>query len=586
MRTLVRLAAAVVLAVLATSIPAPPTAAQSVLEQLVSPGPLSAAHVREESRCASCHQAFNRQSQSRLCLDCHRPIAADVAARTGFHGRAAAVAGAECRTCHTEHRGRAARIVNLNTARFDHNVTDFALRGGHLGVACASCHAPGGKYRAAPATCAACHRADDAHRGALGANCAQCHVETAWRTVRFNHATTRFPLAGAHAAAACASCHADKRFRGTSTACATCHAAKDVHRGAMGPACGSCHGTTAWTPARFDHAGTGFPLVGAHVRVTCAACHPGGRYQQARPACASCHAADDPHRGRYGASCADCHTSRDWRVARFDHGRTGFALAGAHSALTCRQCHGPSPARETAPTTTCFGCHATDDKHRGANGTACEQCHGMTSWTAVTFNHDTTRFALRGAHGRVACAQCHIRPANEAKPEMACASCHAARDAHAGQLGQDCGACHGVDGWKLGVRFDHATTQFPLIGRHIGLACAACHASPRFEDAATTCAECHHENDPHRGAYPGDCASCHTAAGWAAWAFDHSTTSFPLSGGHAGVECVSCHTPGRRLEVRNCATCHSDDDPHRGAFGPDCRQCHSTSSFEFRGAAN
>ena len=85
-----------------------PSEAQTVIERLVSPGDLSAAHSRSDIRCASCHQSFNRQAQSRQCLTCHRPVAADIAAHTGFHGRSPGVANAECRSCHAEHHGRGA----------------------------------------------------------------------------------------------------------------------------------------------------------------------------------------------------------------------------------------------------------------------------------------------------------------------------------------------------------------------------------------------------------------------------------------------------------------------------------------------
>ena len=56
--------------------------------------------------------------------------------------------------------------------------------------------------------------------------------------------------------------------------------------------CESCHSTSAWRPANFDHAKTRFPLTGAHTRVDCASCHAGGRYAGTPTACSSCHQAD------------------------------------------------------------------------------------------------------------------------------------------------------------------------------------------------------------------------------------------------------------------------------------------------------
>ena len=99
---------------------APSAHAQTVIEKLVSPGALSSAHAKFETNCKSCHQAFDKTSQNRMCNDCHKPVAADVAQHKGFHGRNPKVAGVECRTCHTEHKGRNARIVVFDPKSFNH----------------------------------------------------------------------------------------------------------------------------------------------------------------------------------------------------------------------------------------------------------------------------------------------------------------------------------------------------------------------------------------------------------------------------------------------------------------------------------
>lgn len=571
---------AVVVAVLGVGLTSQ-AAAQTVIEKLVSPGALSAPHARLESNCQACHQAFDKKAQGQRCLDCHKPVAADLAAHTGFHGRSREVSGAECRTCHTDHKGRAARIVRLDPKTFNHAATDYPLRGAHLRVACVTCHAPGARFRQAPTACAGCHAKTDPHRGALGQACADCHTESGWKEVRFDHARTDFPLLGAHARATCASCHADKTFKGASTACASCHAKQDVHKGSLGPACVSCHSPAGWTPARFDHARTGFALVGAHARAQCDDCHAKGRYQDAKPTCISCHRKDDVHAGKYGVGCADCHGSRDWKVARFDHGRTGFALTGSHARLGCESCHAPSPARSKAPATACVGCHAKDDVHKGRNGQDCAQCHATTDWKKSSFDHDRqTRFPLRGGHAKAACVACHVQPPGLVKLALTCDSCHQKDDPHAGQLGRDCATCHSDTSWKQPVRFDHGLAAFPLIGKHAAVACAGCHQSRRYKDASTACADCHKAVDPHRGAYRLDCAGCHNPGDWRKVTFDHGKTRFALDGRHAALECASCHRPGKARASKSCASCHQSDDVHNGAFGPACDQCHTTTSFQ------
>lgn len=165
--------------------------------------------------------------------------------------------------------------------------------------------------------CRTCHR--DPHGGQLARadGCAGCHGLESFRKVRFDHARdARFPLAGKHARAACASCHRPDgagvvRYRPLPLACAGCHA--DVHAGQLarpgqGTDCGRCHGAEAWKPAeRFVHAQpfTPFVLDGKHRQIACEKCHPAvqvdgaavRRYRPLPATCQGCHA--DFHRGAF-----------------------------------------------------------------------------------------------------------------------------------------------------------------------------------------------------------------------------------------------------------------------------------------------
>ena len=100
-------------------------------ETLLMPGKLSSAHAKYEEDCSQCHNRANRSQQRQLCLDCHKPIAEDIAGKRGFHGNAPGMANAQCSACHSEHLGRDADIVRLSRAAFDHQLTDFPLKGAH-----------------------------------------------------------------------------------------------------------------------------------------------------------------------------------------------------------------------------------------------------------------------------------------------------------------------------------------------------------------------------------------------------------------------------------------------------------------------
>jgi len=214
------------------------------LESAIMPGEVARAHIKEESDCKHCHVRFDRAAQPGLCLDCHKKVAADVRAKTGYHGR---LEPRECRACHTEHKGRAANIVKLDEQTFDHAKTDFALRGKHRDAKCAECHRPKAKHRDAPSTCVNCHRKDDKHKDTLGPKCESCHDESNWQEARFDHAKTHFPLLLRHAKVKCVDCHADaQHLANTARECVSCHRKDDKHKGTLNPKCEHCHNEGRW----------------------------------------------------------------------------------------------------------------------------------------------------------------------------------------------------------------------------------------------------------------------------------------------------------------------------------------------------
>jgi len=493
-------------------------AAQSI-ERLIMPGPVISGHADIENVCKNCHKPFEQTRQRTLCLDCHKDVAADVRAGRGFHGRIRDIRTVECKSCHTEHKGREADIVLLDEDTFDHRMTDFVLRGAHTTVPCASCHKPKQKRRKAPSRCVDCHRGDSPHKGRLGDACTGCHNARAWSEVRFDHtARTPFALTGAHRAVACRACHVNEQYKTTPARCGDCHRANDVHQGRFGAECQSCHSSVAWKTARFDHdRRTRFALTGRHRAVKCETCHTDTLARQKnRTNCVACHRNDDVHRGRNGSDCASCHGTEGWKRTRFAHDRdTRFPLRGRHARLTCESCHKGNVHKQKLQTA-CIACHKTDDVHKGAQGTQCQRCH------------------------------------NE-------------------------------QGWAQRIRFDHDLTRFPLIGQHAVVPCEECHASQSFKGTASDCLACHRKDDAHKGRLGSACAACHNPNGWALWRFDHDRrTSFALDGKHQGLKCEACHTTpaAKTLRLsRVCGDCHRRDDPHRGAFGRACGTCHTTRSF-------
>lgn len=586
MGTLIRAHLAALLAALVFAA----TARADAVEGVLMPGKVIAGHAKLESECQNCHVRFNKAAQDRLCLDCHKEVARDVAQRQGHHGR---LKPQPCRSCHTDHKGREAKIVHLDEKNFDHAQTDFALRGAHGKLPCADCHKAKARHREAPSACSACHRKDDVHKGGLGAKCADCHGEANWKETRFDHGRTKFALKGQHAEAKCKECHADNRFKETPQACVSCHRKDDNakgHKGRYGEKCETCHGEQDWKTLHFSHdRDTKHLLRGKHQSAKCDSCHTGVLYRdRLATGCNACHRKDDMakgHKGELGTACADCHTERGWKETRFDHGKTAFPLRGRHADAECKSCHRDARYKETPKA--CVGCHRGDDNekgHKGRYGEKCETCHGEKDWKTLHFSHDRdTRYPLRDKHRQVKCVACHTGVLYRDKTPGDCLSCHRKDDKHKGQQGAKCEQCHSERSWTA-TSFDHARSRFPLVGRHLKVECKQCHQGLTFKDARSECVACHEKEDVHKRRLGPQCETCHNARDWRIWDFDHDKRSrYRLDGAHRMLACTACHRNPVEKKISlplSCVGCHEQDDMHEGGFGKRCERCHVTSSFK------
>lgn len=390
-------------------------------------------------------------------------------------------------------------------------------------------------------------------------NCVDCHTQTAWRPlrepIRFDHARdTGYELDGRHAEALCSSCHLGANFAEPRLAgddCAACHV--DVHQGNLSTQCTYCHTTESFqdVPGVNVHLATSFPLTGAHLQVTCSACHiddVGGRVTTLDAECVSCHRADyenastiDHVESGFSTECADCHNTIAFGAGvQFDHDAVsnGFTLVGSHRAIPCASCHllpGFEPLFPGAiDEMDCVSCHQPDyDREHGGSGfpTTCADCHSVDTWDDASFDHDVVSggFALLGAHQRIPCESCHLQPGYEpvypgVTGDGDCVGCHQSdydRE-HAGSgFPTTCAECHSVDTWG-DATFEQHDQVFPInSGAHAGrwASCADCHTVPD-DFSSFSCLTCHEHSqaqmdDKHLGEVSGymyessACLSCH-----------------------------------------------------------------------------
>jgi len=473
------------------------------------------------------------------------------------------------------------------------------------------------------------------------------------------------PLSQAHQSLSgtsqCASCH---QF-GSSTPtfkCLDCHrevaqrlSAHDGYHARLelknrnGKDCVRCHlehngadfPLVHWEPSlkQFDHRQTGYPLEGKHAGLSCEQCHTPQKMVPADRAlvkygdpkksffglaaeCQTCHT--DPHKGQLGSNCTQCHTVFDWKSARqFDHAKTRYPLTGAHVQVACERCHRPDhPGGEARYKDMrfdrCTSCHL--DPHHGAFQQRCEECHTTANWKRIlpsfSFDHSKTRYPLTGQHVQVSCVACHVNgDFRKQLPFANCADCHTP-DPHNGQFAGrphkgECAECHGVEGWKpslFGVR-EHATSEYPLEGKHARVECDKCHIpagkNTIYKLKFAACVDCHkdaHDGQFARAPYKDHCESCHGVQDFHRTTFTiamHNKTQFALSGAHAAVSCADCHKVGLggrtdrvlpfHFADQACASCHSD--PHNGEFlnrmaqkradgtALGCQACHTTKSW-------
>ena len=563
------------------------------IESIMAPGKLMQDHAKVEDDCKQCHVRLDRKAQDRLCMDCHKPVGADVRGKTGLHGHLEPPV--VCKSCHSEHKGRDFKSTDFDKKKFDHNAkTDYALHGKHEKVACEKCHVAGKKYRDAALDCNSCHKKDDKHKGALGAKCADCHSESDWKDAKFDHDSTKFSLTGKHVDAKCTDCHKDNVYKDTPKNCYACHRKNDEqkgHKGLYGEKCESCHSTRAWKPSTFNHdTDTKYVLRGKHASTACKECHSGNLYQvKQKQECYACHKKDDRHKETLGTHCADCHTEKNWKeVAKFDHEKTKFPLLGKHAKVECRECHKSQMFKQASKD--CYACHSKDDKHQETLGRDCAVCHAEQDWKNTTdrFQHGRTRFPLRNAHASAAieCNACHQDLRSFRNTPLQCIGCHKKDDEHGEQLGDQCDTCHNDKTW-IGTRFNHGKSRFPLTGQHLLTACKDCHSTSRYKDAARDCYSCHKNKDKHKQVFGVRCESCHNTRAWTTWSFDHDTrTKYRLEAAHAKAACGSCHkqvaTAGKDAAPLGsaCVACHRASDVHNGGFGPRCEQCHQVESWK------
>ena len=614
--------------------------------------PLLGAHAA--AQCDDCHKSAAVGQYLGLSTACNSCHLADFQ-KTTNPNHVSAQFPQTCDTCHT--------FDSWLGAKFDHSTTGFPLTNGHANVACASCHINGNfNLQIAPTDCgnSQCHlttwqqTTNPKHSAAPTlfpiATCSSCHTTVSWQTANFDHSTTGFPLTSAHQLApagkvnTCADCHINNNYNlqiaPTDCGNSQCHLTtwqqtnNPAHSAAGTPFaasnCSNCHNPTLWTNVVFNHAATGWPLLGSHQLSpagkvnACTDCHTNNNYTftSANTDCYGCHQAAWTSTPSFGGAvpnhitagfptslCSQCHDTIVWTDSTFNHANTGFPLTNSHQIAPagkvtgCDQCHKGNYSSLAIQPTDCGNsqCHLTtwQQTNNPTHSTAgapfavgnCSTCHNTITWTTAVFDHTTTGWPLTGSHqltpaGKVnACTDCHVgNNYNLTSANTDCYGCHQAawnstptfggnvpNHITAGFATSLCSTCHDTLLWTDG-KFDHSTTGFALQGPHM--------LPPRttvtgaIGPMVNACTDCHLGGNYSTGYPTTDCYSCHqtyytNAQTYGSNVPNHVAASYPTT-------CTSCHTTWVTQAWLGAVFNHTYFRiPHNGSS---CSDCHINST--------
>jgi len=148
-----------------------------------APGELSIGHNESPGikNCLACHTE-ELEVDPGQCFKCHTEIAQRISSSRGYHRDKAE----ECAACHGEHQGKDSRLIELDTADFDHEETGFPLIESHKKIKdCRLCHRKDNtisrkmtqSYLLRDSGCTSCHQTP--HPGHQEV-CQSCHTQKNW----------------------------------------------------------------------------------------------------------------------------------------------------------------------------------------------------------------------------------------------------------------------------------------------------------------------------------------------------------------------------------------------------------------------
>ena len=531
----------------------------------------AASHLPTEQDCYFCHTAsaanfmdyssFAHTGITNNCASCHDGSFVSVLpnAKGEPNDNLHNTITADCSICHTTVNGF------LDGAYVDHTSLDI------LNVRCDNCHNGDFTFNTAPAPvikgknfisnhpttssdCIVCHSSDPAadfkdggvdHSSAAvqAQRCDACHNGT--DAIGLADHASHVPIPAITIYDDCDGCHT----AGASFTPATFWVAGQGHDAELQDNCESCHDGNYETEGANGALGKNVGHVATNA--DCSSCHNTSAFAGAvfdhstvvGEPCASCHSvASDGSHIPYstGFDCAACHTTAAFKPAsNYDHSQNP-------SSIRCDTCHDDQTYAASATQKT--------SNHISTNAD-CGTCHfGFDTFAGATFDHS-------GVSASTRCDSCHVEGSatatgkDDAVPThlvttLDCRSCHAASAGtfaggswtHDASAAGNCTNCHDNGGGATEQSSGHIATS---------IQCDECHSTNDWTFSHTSS----NYPGPHRTSYipTNRCDMCHSASfprKNSANTFVFTNSVYPVSGAFPWQ--ASTYAP-------YCAGCHAKD---------------------------
>jgi nitrate/TMAO reductase-like tetraheme cytochrome c subunit len=213
--------------------------------------------------------------------------------------------------------------------------------------------------------------------------------------------------------------------------------------------CKDCHNEFGFQPSIITgeiHNQYKLKLSGSHLAIPCQSCHfenENWKFRNFGLECIDCH--KNIHEEEIvekflpGNNCLECHNTASWYTINFKHDQTEFELAGKHKSQTCSNCHYQLTFQNEKRLVfkslqkNCEVCH--NDIHaaqfKAGEFSDCTRCHTFKNWKPEKFDHEKTKFSLKGAHVKLKCNKCHqvvafvnIKFIKYKLEDFKCSACH------------------------------------------------------------------------------------------------------------------------------------------------------------------